>query len=182
MKKLGIVVIMAIFAMNVQAQGNAMKQLIKVCEACNDGTAAPEKGCRAIAEVCYDFEASSDIVTTIEDKKIKRIAFAYESNEVLIGVNAKVELVDKKGNILHTATDGVMVFLNKEGNVRATVGTSVGDARLCQLANQELVFFTFPMSIQFKKRDKVKAKVTISRLNMQTREMEVLTTFEEKVK
>jgi hypothetical protein len=182
MKKLGIVVLLAIFAMSAQGQSNAMKQLINICEACNDGTASVEKGCRAIAEVCYEFEADSDIAAKVDNKQIKRIAFAYQSTEMLVGLNAKVEIIDKKGNVLHTATDGVMVFLDKDENVRATIGTSVGDARLRQLGTQELAFFTFPMSVEFKKRDKVKAKVTISKLNMQTREMEVVTTFEERVK
>lgn len=182
MKKLGIVIFMAIFAMSAQAQSDAMKQLINICEACNEGTAPAEKGCRAIAEVCYDFESDSDIAAKIDNQQIKSIAFAYESNEMLVGLNAKVEIIDKKGNVLYTATDGVMVFLDKDENVRATVGTSVGDARLRQLGTQELAFFTFPMSVEFKKRDKVKAKITISKLNMQTREMEVVTTFEERVR
>ncbi len=184
MKKILFTFIIAVLGFSVQAQDGAMAKFSQLCQDCNTGKADyPIAGCRVLDGLCEGLKSDAKVVVQKDANTIKKVTFAYEhSGETMYGITAKVSLVDKKGKVVATADTGEMYVLSDKGNISRVIGTQTQDFMTRQLENTESALFSFSLSKDYRKKDKLKVKVTISKMDKNTRTLVVVKEFEEKVK
>lgn len=175
MKKTTITFIILFAAIGVFAQDNALSKFEKLCTVCNDETADKlGLGCRTLTGVCDGLTADKEVFIQKKDKKVKRIVFAYTNDGTLeYGVKAGVTLVNKKGKTIYSSNEGDMLIMNKEGKIVRSVSTQITDPSLLKLDKGETVLFVFLMDLAYKKRDKLRVKVNISKLDLSTRKQKI---------
>ena len=66
-----------------------------------------------------------------------------------------------------------MLIMNKEGKIVRSVSTQITDPSLLKLDKGETVLFVFLMDLAYKKRDKLRVKVNISKLDLSTRKQKI---------
>ena len=184
MKKLIFTLIIAALGFTVQAQKSTLAKFDQLCKDCNTGKADyPRVGCRVLDGICESIQSDKNIGIQKEDKKIKRVSFAYEHDgEKMYGITAKIQLVNKKGKVVKTISTGDIYVLSAQGNISRVFGTQTTNFMSRQLTKDEAALFSFNVDADYKKRDKLKVKVIISTMEKTTRKLKVIKEFEQRVK
>ena len=181
MKKITILFFIITCSFSVQAQ-NTLTPFVDLCTACSNNNADyAAKGCRVLTGLCDIVSDDSNIAVQQENNQIQNVLFAYESQQMTYGTSAKVEIINKKGETIYQSIEGNMFFMDAEGSIYRSLSTQTQDVKLKSVEKGNSVLFSFPMAIDYKKRDKLKVKVTILKMNTSNRTLEVAATFEERL-
>ncbi len=183
MKKITITFIILFVTVSIFAQDNTLSKFGDLCTACNNNTADyARSGCRTFTDLCDVLTADKEVFIEKEGKKIKRVAFAYQNDGQLeYGVKAAISFVNKKGKVVQSFDDGNMLIMSKDGRITRSVSTKMTNPSLLKLEQGETVLFVFATGLPYKKRDKLKVKINISKLDTSTRQEKVFKEMNAKI-
>mgnify|MGYP000607381572 CR=1 FL=1 len=186
MKKITLFFIIALLAYNTQAQQNeGLKPFKEFCKACEDGTKDYYKSnCRGMLSVREVIADTDKVGVEKTDEVIQNVIFAYKNTDVdRYGFTAKIEILNKQGEVLFTSMDGAMYYLNNEGNLSQIISTRMESFRSRMLKNDQSVMFRFPVNLEIPAdAKKLKVRTTVYRIDLSNRELVEVETNTVKIK
>jgi hypothetical protein len=175
MKKITFLLILGFLAYRTQAQQNAGLQAFKdFCTQCENGTKDYSKSnCRGTMSVCDVIADAKGVAIKKSDQAIQNVIFAYKNTDELhYGFTAKMEVMNKKGEILFSTMDAAMYYLNSEGNLGKITSTTIESFETRKIESQQSVLFNFTTDIKIPAdAQKLKVKTTIYRIDLSNREL-----------
>lgn len=186
MKKITLLLFIGCLAYTTQAQENAaIKPFKDFCKQCEDGTKDYyQSNCRGVQSISDLLQVTEDVGIEKTDTKIEKVAFGYKNTgELRYGVTAKVEILNKKGEVLFDTNLGSMYYLDDNGNLKKIISTQMERFADRTLEKNESVLFVFEPGFDIPAdTSKLTVRTTSYYIDIATRTLVEVETLEEKIK